>query len=419
MTLPVKDLVLKYALAAKKAAHELSIMSAEDKNKILLNIADALEENSEKILFHNAIDVDAAKQSGLDAALIDRLTLTAERVKAMAKGVRDVAKQADPIGEIISENEHDGLSIKKVRVPLGVICMIYESRPNVTADSAALCLKAGNAVILKGGSEAINSNKIISGIIVDAGVKAGLPQGAVQFIDSSDREIILNLIKLNGMIDLIIPRGSENLITFVREHSSVPVLSHGKGLCHVYIDKNASVEMATDIAFNAKCQRAGVCNAMETLLIHKDIAPKILPKLCGLYASAGTELRGCNQTQVIVPNIIPATEEDWDSEYHALILSVKIVNSLEEAISHVNIYGSQHSDAIVTNDENAAEKFIKEVDSSAVFHNASTRLHDGSVFGLGAEIGISTDKLHARGVMGVRELTSSKYIVRGDGNIRK
>jgi glutamate-5-semialdehyde dehydrogenase len=415
----MNETIFNHALSAKKASHALDIMSAEDKNKILFSVADALEENTEKILFHNSIDVDSAKLAELPQALIDRLTLTPERIKAMAKGVRDIAKQADPIGEIISETKHDGLEIQKVRVPLGVICMIYESRPNVTADSAALCLKAGNAIILKGGSEAIESNKIISSIFIDAATKAGMPAGAVYFIDSSDRTIILDLIKANDLIDLIIPRGSENLIDFIRANATVPVLSHGKGLCHTYIDKKAEIQMAINIAFNAKCQRPGVCNAMETLIIHKDIAPKILPKLCEMYASAGTELRGCGLTRAIVPNVINATDEDWDTEYHAMVLSIKTANSIEEAINHINSHGSQHSDAIVTNDTEAAEKFIKEVDSSAVFHNASTRLHDGAVFGLGAEIGISTDKLHARGVMGVRELTSTKYIVRGNGNIRK
>jgi glutamate-5-semialdehyde dehydrogenase len=296
--------------------------------------------------------------------------------------------------------------------------MIYEARPNVTVDAASLCLKAGNAVILKGGSKAMNSNRILAKIIYDAATKAGMPTGAIQFIDTADRAAVRELIRLDAFIDLLIPRGGQKLVKFVKANSKVPVLSHGKGLCHTYIDKDADIDMALNIAINAKVQRPSVCNAMETLLVHKDIANKVLPALCELYSNSKVEVRGCKVSKNIVCSIKLATKKDWETEYLDLKISIKTVNSLEEAIEHINKYGSMHSEAIVTNNKEAADEFVAKVDASAVFVNASTRLHDGSVFGLGCEIGISTQKLHARGAMGIKELTTTKYVARGNGAIR-
>ncbi|MDD3064793.1 MAG: glutamate-5-semialdehyde dehydrogenase [Endomicrobiaceae bacterium] len=415
----IRNLVLQKVSAAKIASQKLGLLSSEQKNAVLLAMAQALEKNSEDIIFHNKIDVDVAKSQGFDNALTDRLTLNEKRVKEMVKGIRDIVNQKDPVGEIIEERTlNDGLNIQKIRVPLGTIAMIYESRPNVTVDAAALCIKSGNAVILRGGSEAINSNKILSKIISGAAEAAGMPAGAIAFIDITDRTAISELIVLDKLIDLLIPRGGEEFINFIKKHSTIPVLSHGKGLCHTYVDKEADIKMAVKVAVNAKCQRPGVCNATETLLVHRDIADKILPELCSKYGELGTEIRGCPLTKAIVPTVVNAKEEDWSTEYHCLIISIKVVNSLEEAIAHINRYGSKHSDSIITENKERAEKFIKEVDSAAVFHNVSTRLHDGGVFGIGAEIGIATNKLHARGAMGARELTTTKFIVRGKGHIR-
>ncbi|MCL1971763.1 MAG: glutamate-5-semialdehyde dehydrogenase [Endomicrobia bacterium] len=416
----IKQAVIMKASAAKEASRALAIMTAQQKNNMLAAMADALAQNVKEIIFHNEIDVEAAKESGLSSALIDRLTLNEKRIDDMIKGVKDVILLEDPVGTAVEDCKTSiEIEVKKIRVPLGVISMIYESRPNVTVDAATLCLKAGNAIILKGGSEAINSNKILVKIISEAGVKAGMPAGTIQFIDTTDRSAVLEMIKLNNFIDLIIPRGSEELVNFVNHHSSIPVLSHGKGLCHTYIDKDADLEMAYKIAFNAKCQRPGVCNAMETLLVHKDVAQQFLPKMCKGYFEAGVKINGCHISKSIVSDINAATDENWNKEYHDLELSMKVVNSLEEAIAHINKYGSMHSEAIVTENKEAAKKFLMEVDAAAVFHNASTRLHDGSVFGLGCEIGTSTQKLHARGSMGIKELTTTKYIVEGNGNIRK
>jgi len=415
----IKQAVLLKVTAAKEASRALAGMSAQQKNNMLAAMADALSQNTKEILFHNEIDVEAAGQSGLSPALLDRLTLNEKRVADMVKGVKDVILLEDPVGQMIEELKPSiEIDVKKIRVPLGVIAMIYESRPNVTVDAASLCLKAGNAIVLKGGSEAINSNKILSKIISEAGVKAGMPAGAVQFIDTADRNAVLEMLQLDNMIDLLIPRGSEEMVKFIKSHTAIPVLSHGKGLCHTYIDKDADIETAIKIAVNAKCQRPGVCNAMETLLVHKDIADKILPRLCQIYYDNGVALKGCTISRSIVNTMQEAAEEDWNTEYSDLILSVKVVGSLEEAIAHINKYGSMHSEAIVTNNNAAADKFGTEVDAAAVFVNASTRLHDGSVFGLGCEIGISTQKLHARGTMGIKELTTTKYIVKGNGTIR-
>ena len=415
----IKQLVYKKVSVAKMASAQLALMDFKQKNAILLAMADGLEKNVKEIMFHNEIDVETAKRSGLDNALIDRLTLTEKRIADMIEGVRNIVKQQDPIGEVIESRTIDDMNIQKIRVPLGTVAMIYESRPNVTVDAAALCIKAGNAIVLRGGSESINSNKILAKIISSSAEAAGMPVGAITLIDIVDRVAVNELIKLDNFIDLLIPRGSNNMISFIKEHSTIPILYHGSGLCHTYIDKNANTTMAIMVAVNAKCQRPGVCNATETVLVHRDVADKILSLLCKEYFEHKTEVRGCAVTKKIVPEVKEATEQDWKTEYHANIVSIKVVNSLQEAINHINIYGSHHSDAIITDDKKRAEKFLKEVDSAAVFCNASTRLHDGGVFGLGAEIGISTGKLHARGCMGVRELTTTKFVVRGNGNIRK
>jgi glutamate-5-semialdehyde dehydrogenase len=414
-----QDTVMK-AISAKLASRKLALLPSDIKNKALIEMARAIVKEKDDIIFRNEIDIEAAKEAGLDFAMIDRLTLNENRVQEMARGLRDVAALPDPIGEIIADwTPPAGIHIQKIKVPLGVIGMIYESRPNVTVDAAGLCLKAGNAVILRGGSEAINSNHTLVKIIAKAGYEAGLPEGSIQFVETTNREAIMDMIRLDHLIDLIIPRGGEEMIKYIREHATVPVLSHGKGLCHTYIDKSADLEMAKKIAFNAKCQRPGVCNAMETLLVHKDIAEKFLPGVCSLYSDNKVEVRGCPITQKIVPGVVPVKDSDWSTEYLSLILSIKVVDSLEEAINHVNKHGSGHSESIVTNDKSAAEKFLKEVDAAAVFHNASTRLHDGSIFGFGSEIGISTQKLHARGTMGLKELTTTKYLVFGNGEIRQ
>ncbi len=414
----IKQAVEKKVSMAKIASHQMGLLDFKQKNAILLSMADALEKNIEDIKFHNGIDVETAKTSGVSAELIDRLTLTDKRIKDMIDGVRNIVKQTDPVGEVLEERKIDGMDIKKIRVPLGTIAMIYESRPNVTVDAAALCLKAGNSIILRGGSEAINSNKFLAKIISSAGEAAGMPAGAVTFIDIVDRAAVSEMIKMDDFIDLLIPRGSSAMVDFIKEHTSIPVLSHGSGLCHTYIDKAANIDMALKIAVNAKCQRPAVCNATETLLVHRDIAAEFLPKICKAYFDNGVEVRGCKLTKTIVPQVKEAADKDWETEYHDKIISIKIVNSIEAAINHINRYGSRHSESIVTEDKARAEKFLKEVDAAAVFHNASTRLHDGGVFGLGAEIGISTAKMHARGAMGARELTSTKFVVRGKGNIR-
>ncbi|WP_372520600.1 glutamate-5-semialdehyde dehydrogenase [Candidatus Ruminimicrobiellum ovillum] len=415
----IKQIVNKKVSLAKVASMQLGLLDFKQRNAILLSIANALEKNISEIQFHNDIDVETAKNSGMDKVLIERLTLTNKRIEDMIHGVRSIVNQKDPIGEIMETRDVDGINIQKIRVPIGTIAMIYESRPNVTVDAAALCIKSGNAIILRGGSEAINSNKILAKIISSAGESAGMPVGAITFIDVVDRTAVSEMIKLDNYIDLLIPRGSGKMIEFIKQHSTIPILSHGSGLCHTYIDKAADIDMAIKVTINAKCQRPGVCNATETVLVHRDIANKVLPKLCKQFFANDTEVRGCKLTKAVVPEVKDATEQDWATEYLDKIVSIKVVNSLEEAINHINRYGSKHSDSIITEDKQRAEKFLKEVDSAAVFHNVSTRLHDGGVFGLGAEIGISTGKLHARGAMGARELTTTKYVVRGNGVIRK
>lgn len=416
----LRNTIIARAAEAKLASRALAQLTLEARNNILKAMADAVLKEKKEILFQNEIDVDAANEAGLSSALIDRLTLNDRRVEDMARGLREVAALPDPINEVIADwTPPAGIHVQKVKVPLGVVALIYESRPNVTVDAAGLCIKAGNAVILRGGSEAINSNHALAKAIAKAAYEAGLPKGAIQFIEVTDREAITDMIKLDHLIDLIIPRGGEEMIRFVREHATVPVLAHGKGLCHTYVDKSADLAMAEKIAINAKCQRPGVCNAMETLLVHSDVAQKFLPAMCGAYMKQGVEIRGCSVTKGIVPQVKEAAEADWSEEYLALTLSVKVVNSLEEAINHINKYGSGHTDAIITEDKKAAEKFMREVDSAAVIHNASTRMHDGGVFGFGSEMGTSTQKLHARGTMGVRELTTTKFLVFGHGETRQ
>ena len=415
----IKQVVTAACMKAKLASRKLPLLPVETKNKVLLAMAEALLNKKDDIVFHNEIDVEAAKEAGLSEALIDRLMLNSDRISSMSRSLKDIAALADPTGEIIADwTPPVGIHIQKVKVPLGVIVMIYESRPNVTVEAAGLCLKSGNAVVLRGGSEAINTNHALFKIIAPAAYSAGLPEGAIQFIETTDRHAITDLIKLDTLIDLIIPRGGEEMIRFVRENATVPILAHGKGVCHTFIDKNANIEMAKKIALNAKCQRPGVCNSMETLIIHKDIADKFLPQVCTDYKKAGVEVRGCPLSKSIVPGIVNATEDDWATEYLSLIVSIKTVATLDEAVNHINRYGSGHSEAIITEDKSAAEKFLNEVDASAVFHNASTRLHDGGVFGFGSEMGISTQKLHARGTMGIKELTTTKYKVYGNGDIR-
>ena len=404
---------------AKVAARQLGAASTAQKNQALLTMADRLLTEQDRILAANAADMATGKTKGLSAALLDRLLLTPARIEAMAEGLRQVAALPDPIGECVSGvRRPNGLEIRKVRVPFGVIAMIYEARPNVTVDAAGLCLKTGNAVILRGGSEAIESNKALAAILIEAGRAAGLPDGTVSLIETTDREAVNRLLKLNRYIDVIIPRGGAGLIRTVVENSTVPVIETGIGVCHTFVDESADLEMAADIAFNAKVSRPGVCNAMETLLVHRAVADALLPLLLERYARAGVELRGCPETAARHAAVKPATEEDWATEYHDFILSVKVVEGLDEALDHIDRYSTKHSEAIVTRDYDNARRFQQQVDASTVYVNASTRFTDGFEFGFGAEIGISTQKLHARGPMGLVELTSYKYLVDGNGQIR-
>ncbi|HRY28910.1 MAG TPA: glutamate-5-semialdehyde dehydrogenase [Elusimicrobiota bacterium] len=408
-------------LKAKQASRLLALTSTAARNRALESIASALERRRDEILFKNEIDLEAGRKAGLSAALLDRLTLTADRVRAMSQGLRDIAQLPDPLDETVSEwKRPNGLVVRKVRVPLGVVAMIYEARPNVTVDSAGLCLKSGNAVVLRGGKEAFNSNTALVGVVQSALGETEISPAAVQFVSTTDRAAIRDLVRMDKLVDLVIPRGGEEMVQAIRDMATVPVLSHGKGLCAVYVDKAADLDMAARIAFNAKVQRPGVCNAMETLLVHRDVAGRFLPGMVGKYAAAGVEVHGDDETKRLGGKTVKAARsEDWDTEFLNLTVAVKVVASLEEAVAHINMHGSHHSDSIVTDDAGAAEKFLSQVDSAAVFHNASTRLHDGSVFGLGAEMGISTQKLHARGTMGLRELTTTKYVVRGSGQVRE
>lgn len=413
------ELVRSKAAAAKKAAAELAVTSTAVKNRALLAMAQALLDRQADILLANAEDMRQAAAKGMKASMLDRLKLTEQRIASMAEGLAQVAGLPDPVGSVVGGSRlANGMTVTKVRVPLGVIGIIYEARPNVTADAAGLCLKSGNAVILKGGSEAMQSNKIIAAVLAEAAEKAGIPAGAVQFIDTSDRQAVTDLIHMNGLVDVVIPRGGAGLIKAVVMNATVPVIETGAGVCHTFVDASADVQMAMDIAYNAKVQRPSVCNAMETLLVHKDIAGKFLSPMLERYFAAGVEIRGDERVQAFSSQVLAATEEDWSTEYGDLRLSVKVVDSLEEAMEHIAAYSTGHSECIVTSDYANARKFQLRVDAAAVYVNASTRFTDGFEFGFGAEIGISTQKLHARGPMALPELTSTKYLIDGSGQVR-
>lgn len=416
----IKQFILDKAKEAKKGARSLANASSEQKNSVLIKMADLLKNKSGELILENKKDIEYAKNKGFSNALIDRLTLNEKRINEMAQGLVEVAQLPDPVGEITKMWQRpNGMTVGRMRVPIGVIGIIYEARPNVTADATSLCLKAGNAVILKGGSEAINSNRAIVNIFKDAAISEGIHGGAITFIDIPEREAVIEMLKLEGIVDLIIPRGGEGLIRAVTENSRIPVLKHYKGVCHIFVDRDADLIMAEDICFNAKVQRPGTCNAMETMLVDEVIAEGFLPKMLKKFEDAGVELRGCPITLSIYPDIKEVKEDDFYNEYLDLILNVKVVKDMDDAIEHIAKYSSAHSDSIITMNYDRAMRFLREVDSSAVFVNASTRLNDGYQFGLGAEIGISTDKIHARGPMGLEELTCTKFIVLGSGQIRE
>ncbi len=416
----IKEEVITQAKKAKKAARKLANTSAEVKNRALLSIAEALDNSMGKIIRENEKDMEAGKKNGLSDAMLDRLELNEKRIKGMTEGLRELIALEDPIGDIIRMwKRPNGLQIGQMRVPLGVIGIIYESRPNVTIDAAGLCLKAGNAVILRGGSEAIYSNRILTGIAAEAATRVGLPEGAVQLIQTTDREAVRVLFGLNEYLDVLIPRGGAGLINRVVNESKVPVIETGVGNCHVYVDESAELKMALDIVFNAKTSRPAVCNAAESLLVHQKVAAEFLPAIYQKFTEKGVEMRGCAETLKLLPDINPAQESDWSEEYLDFIMAVKVVQGYEEALEHINKYSSRHSEAIITNDYTRSQQFLQEVDAAAVYVNASTRFTDGNQFGLGAEIGISTQKLHARGPMGLNELTTIKYIVYGQGQIRE
>lgn len=405
---------------ARAASRSLALCTRDQKNRALMAMADAIEAAEAGIIASNAKDLEAAPGYGLNAAAIDRLRLTPDRIRAMAEGVREVATLPDPVGEIIREwTRPNGIKITKIRVPIGVVGIIYESRPNVTADAAVLCLKAGNACILRGGKESLHSNTAIARALSAGAVNAGLSADVIQLVPFTDREGVRLLARMDRHLDVIVPRGGHALIEAVVEHARMPVIKHYHGVCHVYVDKSADPGMAESIVLNAKCQRPGVCNAMETLLVHRDIAEKFLPAVAASLAAKGVELRGDEQTRTVVGGgVKPASEEDWTAEYLEMILSIRVVDSLGDAVEHIEKYGSHHTDAIVAEDGAAARKFLAAVDSATVLWNASTRFSDGGEFGFGAEIGISTDKLHARGPMGLEELTTYKYLVEGTGQVR-
>jgi glutamate-5-semialdehyde dehydrogenase len=411
--------LIELGKAAKKASPVLATASEQQKNEALLKIADALIRNSDRILDQNRIDLETARQNGLPDHMLDRLALNLRRLEDMALGVRHVASLKDPIGEVLSMTKRpNGLIIGKQRVPLGVIAIIYESRPNVTVDAASLCIKSGNATILRGGKEAFLSNKVLTDIIRECLDNAGLPSDCVAMVEDTSRESATKLMQLTGYVDVLIPRGGAGLIRSVVENAKVPVIETGVGNCHIYVDSEADLKMAEDILFNAKCQRPSVCNAAETLLVAEAVADKFLPAAKKRLDDKSVEWRGCEKTRRILPNIGVATEEDYYTEYNDYILAVKVVGDVGEAIEHITHYGSGHSEAIVTSNYFTSQRFLKEVDAACVYVNASTRFTDGFVFGLGAEIGISTQKMHARGPMGLNELTSIKYIVYGEGQVR-
>lgn len=404
---------------AKLAGRKLATISTAVKNKALLCMADALEKEGANILAANALDLENGRGKGLAESLLDRLALNENRIQAMAEGLRQIAELPDPIGEVLSTTERpNGLEIRKVRVPLGVIGIIYESRPNVTVDATGLCLKAGNAVLLRGGSEAIHSNIAVLKVIAAAAYAAGIPAGALQLIETTDRQAVNAMLKLNEYLDVIIPRGGAGLIKTVVENSTVPVIETGTGICHTFVDEAADLSMAQEIAFNAKVSRPGTCNSMETLLVHQGVADQFLPGMITKFLEANVELRGCPAVMKYNAAVTLATDEDWATEYLDFILAIKVVEDMEEAIEHIATYSTQHSEAIITSNMEQAARFQQEVDAAAVYVNASTRFTDGFEFGFGAEIGISTQKLHARGPMGLAELTSIKYLIVGNGQIR-
>lgn len=401
------------------ASRKLAILSAAKKNAILLAMAEAIESQKNSIKEANARDLQAAKQAGLSAAMLDRLELTDARIAAMARGLSEIAALKDKIGrKIKSWTRPNELKITKVRVPIGVIAIIYESRPNVTADAAGLCIKTANAVILRGGKEALLSNQAVTKAMCDGGSLKGLPADAIQFIITTNREAVRELVGLEGLVDLVMPRGGEQLIRAVVENAKVPVIKHYKGVCHIYVDESANLDMALNIIENAKCQRPAVCNAVEKVLVHEKIAPSFIPLMAERLSAKGVELRGDDKSRALAGMIKPANEDDWHAEYLDLILAVKVVKSVKAAVEHINHYGSHHSDAIITESARIGKLFTAQVDSAVVYVNASTRFTDGGEFGMGAEIGISTDKLHARGPMGLEELTTYKYVVTGTGQVR-
>ncbi len=415
----LEDMIRTIAGDAKEASRGLRSLGSGQKNDALLRMAQKLLSSRKAIIAENQRDLSAARDAGLSSAMLDRLTLNDGVIGAMAEGLREVAALPDPVGAVPGMwKRPNGLLVGRVRIPLGVIGFIFESRPNVTVDAAALCLKAGNAVILKGGSEAIHSNMALGKLLSEALREAGIPEKAVQVIPTTERAAVNALIGLDEALDVIIPRGGEGLIRFVTEHSRVPVLKHYKGVCHIYVDDAASLKMARDICFNAKVQRPGVCNALETLLVHENVAASFLPEMAEQYEKAGVEIRGCPKTLALVPGAVAATESDWPAEFLDLILAVKVVGGMDEALDHIDTYGSQHTEAIITNDYDRSQRFLAQVDSSVVLVNASTRFNDGNQLGLGAEIGINTSKLHAFGPMGLEELTTTKFVVYGQGQTR-
>jgi glutamate-5-semialdehyde dehydrogenase len=414
-----RDYVRDLCISARRAGRSLAVVDDEVRSTALRQAAKALRDQAPRIVAENAEDVAAGRADGLTEALIDRLTLTPDRIEGMAEGLETVAALPDPLAEAIDEwDAPSGIHIRQVRIPIGVVAVIYESRPNVTADVAALCIKSGNACILKGGKEAIRSNAVIADLIGEAFEKAGIPARAMQLIRRTDRQTTTDLLKQEEHVDVIIPRGGPGLVRAIAEHSSIPVIKHYEGVCNIFVDASADSATATDIAINAKVQRPGVCNAMENLVVHRDIADGFLRELEPRLRESGVELRADERASAILAESIPATEDDWRTEYLDLTLAVRVVDSVEEAIDFINEFGSGHSDAILTADDANADKFLREVDSAVVYHNASTRFTDGFAFGFGAEVGISTNRIHARGPMGLRELTTYKYFVLGEGQVR-
>ena len=416
----IQSMIEKMAKDAKAASSTLRRAQRKEKDAALTLMANRLGERKKNIQKENQKDLDLAREKGLSSAMIDRLTLNDKTIESMAEGLREVAALPDPVGEVTRMwKRPNGLVVGRMRIPLGVIGFIYESRPNVTVDAAGLCLKSGNAVILKGGSEAIHSNLILADILREALEEVALPQKAIQVVPTTEREAVGILLSLEDDVDIIIPRGGEGLIHFVTEHSRIPVLKHYKGVCHVYVDEFADLETASEVCFNAKVQRPGVCNAMETMLVHEKIAKDFLPSMAQRLQEAGVEIRGCPKTSALIPGTKAVVESDWPAEFLDLILSVKIVSSMDEALEHIEKYGSKHTEAIMTKDYKRSQRFLAEVDSSVVLVNASTRFNDGFQLGLGAEIGINTSKLHAFGPMGLEELTTTKFVVYGDGQVRE